>query len=451
MDDTVGVAAHRPQLHRLSLLSSSTMDEDAHSNMHRRSYSGVETLCSEHSDSTEYEPFLLNKVRFSRPQSTESLAQFNASLKQHQEYEQDQDQERRYRDIGYSASQNDVDSVAQGPGSLQLEDLTPTDPLNYANVPAPPSPTTDFEHSDNTITTTTTTTESNSLQRTEKESMLEPEPTQQEQLQGGQFSPTSSTLSLSTMPSIFEFSQADLDDPRAIMSRPFTDEDKKIKMSRLFSRAASNGDLQRIVDLLDNFRDWVDLEYHEDDGTTPLIYAACFGHTAVTFMLLDAGALIDARDRSGWTALVWATNNKHEHMVRLLLEHGASAKAMTTKGRTIADFLRHDPNDTTKIAQIFQEPIVTASSRNSISINRKSDSGDGSRRASGGGYDPLGIESFEESMPESEWQYRLKRDTAEAEGDGDTMSSNCSLADQVGSSCSSSLLLLCLCLSLSVL
>ncbi|KAF9301934.1 hypothetical protein BGZ91_009457, partial [Linnemannia elongata] len=110
---------------------------------------------------------------------------------------------------------------------------------------------------------------------------------------------------LSPTPSIFEFSKADLDDPRAIMSRPFTDEDKKIKMSRLFSRAASNGDLQMIVDLLDNFRDWVDLEYHEDDGTTPLIYAACFGHTAVTFMLLD---------RSGWTALVWATNNKHEHM-----------------------------------------------------------------------------------------------------------------------------------------
>ncbi|KAK5807981.1 hypothetical protein F5H01DRAFT_282580 [Linnemannia elongata] len=234
------------------------------------------------------------------------------------------------------------------------------------------------------------------------------------------------------MPSIFEFSQADLDDPRAIMSRPFTDEDKKIKMSRLFSRAASNGDLQMIVDLLDNFRDWVDLEYHEDDGTTPLIYAACFGHTAVTFMLLDAGALIDARDRSGWTALVWATNNKHEHMVRLLLEHGASTKATTTKGRTIADFLRHDPNDTTKIAQIFQEPTISASNRNSTTVDRNSGSGDGGRRTSSG-YDPLGIESFEESMSESEWQYRQKRDTADAAGGGDTVESICSLADQVRS------------------
>ncbi|KAF9294556.1 hypothetical protein BGZ88_003682 [Linnemannia elongata] len=327
------------------------------------------------------------------------------------------------------------DCVVQRPSSLHLEDLTPTSPLN--NTLTPPSPTTDFEHSDNINnnynTMITSPTESNSLQMTtERESILEPEPTEQHQhqyQQDGRFSPTSSTLSLSPTPSIFEFSQADLDDPRAIMSRPFTDEGKKVKMSRLFSRAASNGDLQMIVDLLDNFRDWVDLEYHEDDGTTPLIYAACFGHTAVTFMLLDAGALIDARDRSGWTALVWATNNKHEHMVRLLLEHGASTKATTTKGRTIADFLRHDPNDTTKIAQIFQEPTISASNRNSTTVDRNSGSGDGGRRTSSG-YDPLGIESFEESMSESEWQYRQKRDTADAAGGGDTVESICSLADQ---------------------
>ena len=425
MDDIVDVVAHRPQLHRLCLLSSSIMDENTHS-MHYRSYSEVETLCSEHSESTEYEPFPLNR-RFSRPQSTESLSQFNSSLKQQQLKQQEQ----QYKDTVDSAD----DCVAQGPGPLPLENLTPTSPLN--NTLTPPSPTTDFEHSDNTNNNniiTTTATESNSLQMTtEREPILEPEPPEQhphQHQQDGRSSPTTSALSLPTIPCIFEFSQADLDDPLAIMSRPFTDEEKKIKMSRLFSRAASNGDLQRIVDLLDNFRDWVDLEYHEDDGTTPLIYAACFGHTAVTFMLLDAGALIDARDRSGWTALVWATNNKHEHMVRLLLEHGASTKATTTKGRTIADFLRHDPNDTTKIAQIFQEPTITASNRNSTTVDRNSGVSDGGRRTSGG-YDPLGIESFEESMYEREWQYRLKKDTADAEGGGDTMESNCSLADQV--------------------
>ncbi|KAF9902484.1 hypothetical protein EC991_004860 [Linnemannia zychae] len=439
MDDIVGVAAHRPQLHRMSLLSSSTMDDDILSDTHRRSFSGVETLCSDVSESTEYDSASFpphNKGRFSRPLSTESLSSYNVPPK-HLRQEQLIDM-----DMNDSVFQFVDTSVCSRPSSLRLEELTPVSPLTDAFTPPYPL---DLDYSDNIGDSNNTTTtaaiisaDSNSLQKaTEKESILEQE---QLTLQDGQFSPTSSTLSLSTTPSIFEFSRADLDDPRAIMSREIPDEDKKIKISMLFSRAASNGDLARIVDILDNFRDWVDLEYHEDDGTTPLIYAACFGHTAVTFMLLDAGALIDARDRSGWTALVWATNNKHEHMVRLLLEHGASTKATTTKGRTIADFLRHDPNDTTRIAQIFQEPpAVTSTFRNRNSTSSNGGDGGGGSNGGGGegtsrrasGYDPLGIESFEESMSESEWQYRLKRDTADAEG-VDAMGSCSSLADQFG-------------------
>ncbi|KAF9356398.1 hypothetical protein BGX34_009946 [Mortierella sp. NVP85] len=147
-----------------------------------------------------------------------------------------------------------------------------------------------------------------------------------------------------------------LDDPRALMARPIPDEEKKSKMSKLLTRAASNGDLDRVADVLDNFSEWVDINLHDEDGSTPLIYASCFGHTRAVSMLLDGGACVDERDSFGWTALVWATNNKHEEIVRLLLNHGASPKAQTSKGRTVADFLRHDPNDTSKIAKIFKEP-----------------------------------------------------------------------------------------------
>ncbi|KAF9946966.1 hypothetical protein BGZ72_010992 [Mortierella alpina] len=186
----------------------------------------------------------------------------------------------------------------------------------------------------------------------------------------------------------------DLDDPRAIMERPTSDQEKKTRMSRLLSRAASNGDLHRIVDMLSNFRSWVDIEASQDeDGITPLIYAACFGHTAVIFMLLDAGAKIDARDNFGWTALIWATNNKHEHIVRLLLEHGASPAAQTLKGRTVADFLRHDPNDNTRIVEIFRRP----SKRNSIDHQT---------------YD----QGAEEIKAESQWPYRITRGST---GDAD--------------------------------
>ncbi|KAF9277727.1 hypothetical protein BGZ68_009056 [Mortierella alpina] len=185
-----------------------------------------------------------------------------------------------------------------------------------------------------------------------------------------------------------------LDDPRAIMERSTSDQEKKTRLSRLFSRAASNGDLQRIVDMLNNFRSWVDVEAsQEEDGITPLIYAACFGHTAVIFMLLDAGAKIDARDNFGWTALIWATNNKHEHIVRLLLEHGASPAAQTLKGRTVADFLRHDPNDNTRIVEIFRKP----SKRNSTDHQA---------------YD----QAADQTLAEDKWPYRITRgSTGEAD------------------------------------
>ena len=49
-------------------------------------------------------------------------------------------------------------------------------------------------------------------------------------------------------------------------------------------------------------------------------------------------------------------------MVRLLLEQGASTSAQTVKGHTIVDFLRHDPNDNSRIVQIFQEPCRRDSS-----------------------------------------------------------------------------------------
>ncbi|KAG0043890.1 hypothetical protein BGZ83_010932 [Gryganskiella cystojenkinii] len=162
--------------------------------------------------------------------------------------------------------------------------------------------------------------------------------------------------SSSSSPRTTEFDRQQLDDPKGIMGRSLPDSEKRKIMARLFSRAASNGDRARMRDMLEHFRDMIDLDAQDEDGTSPLIYAACFGHVEIASMLLQAGAVVDARDKFGWTALVWATNNKHDNMVRLLLEQGASTSATTAKGHTLVDFLRHDPNDNSKIVQIFQEP-----------------------------------------------------------------------------------------------
>ncbi|KAG0337267.1 hypothetical protein BG000_005621 [Podila horticola] len=212
-----------------------------------------------------------------------------------------------------------------------------------------------------------------------------------------QLSQLEATQSLS-----FEFDREQLDDPNSILERIISDDEKKLKLSKMFSRAASNGDMNRIADMLDHCRQWIDIEAQDEDGTSPLIYAACFGHVEIAFMLLEAGAVVDARDKFGWTALVWATNNKHDNMVRLLLEHGASTSAQTAKGHTIVDFLRHDPNDNTKIVQIFQEPG-----------RRESTSSGGSFGIHGDDlFYQAGIEGFEEMMAENERRYRMAMDSA---------------------------------------
>ncbi|KAF9117031.1 hypothetical protein BGX27_005581 [Mortierella sp. AM989] len=302
----VDMAAPIPHMRRLSQLSTSTMDDDFLSSLHRRSLSGLDSLLSSVS---EYESSLKED---SYPNKTEVSARnrYSQDLGVDQEdHYNSQDDERNIpcRAIDQPVQLPTTNSArpphnAVDPPFRDVEQLIVKQTLEIVN-PIPNSPQSQYS---------------------------------------------------------FTFDREQLDDPRGIIERPIPEEEKKTKISTLFARAASNGDLNRIIDILDNFRDWVDINTHEEDGSTPLIYASCFGQTAAVFMLLDAGASVDERDQFGWTALVWATNNKHEDIVRLLLDHGASPKAQTTKGRTVADFLRHDPNDTTKIVQIFQEPSTRA-------------------------------------------------------------------------------------------
>lgn len=50
--------------------------------------------------------------------------------------------------------------------------------------------------------------------------------------------------------------------------------------------------------------------------------------------LLDDGAEVDAEDEQGWTPLTWAAGQGHEGVVRLLLERGADATHAGRDNRT---------------------------------------------------------------------------------------------------------------------
>ncbi|KAG0181014.1 hypothetical protein DFQ29_009548 [Apophysomyces sp. BC1021] len=119
------------------------------------------------------------------------------------------------------------------------------------------------------------------------------------------------------------------------------DEAKRVKLAKLFSRAASSGDVDRVKQLLDDetLRPLIDIDARDEDGTTPLIYAACFGKTDIAESLLAANAKIDIQDSVGWTALMWATTNNHEALVKILLAHGASSQTRSAKGLTVYDVM----------------------------------------------------------------------------------------------------------------
>ncbi|KAI9281027.1 hypothetical protein BY458DRAFT_430039 [Sporodiniella umbellata] len=89
-------------------------------------------------------------------------------------------------------------------------------------------------------------------------------------------------------------------------------------------------------------RSCIDIDAQDDEGNTPLIYAACFGKLEIAQALIAAGAKVDVQDARGWTPLMWATTNHHALMAKCLLEHGADAQTRSARGRTVFDFVKHD-------------------------------------------------------------------------------------------------------------
>jgi hypothetical protein len=68
------------------------------------------------------------------------------------------------------------------------------------------------------------------------------------------------------------------------------------------------------------------------DGWTPLMFAALYGSVESVKLLLDRGALVNAQNDSGGTALMYAVDDTEK--TKLLLEHGADPNLRSGEGRT---------------------------------------------------------------------------------------------------------------------
>ncbi|MEN3000987.1 MAG: ankyrin repeat domain-containing protein [Armatimonadota bacterium] len=72
-------------------------------------------------------------------------------------------------------------------------------------------------------------------------------------------------------------------------------------------------------------------------GNSPAYYAAVYGRTRVLKAMLERGISPNQRDRNGRTLLMLAAENGHREAVRLLLQYGADPRARSTLGESVLD------------------------------------------------------------------------------------------------------------------
>lgn len=91
---------------------------------------------------------------------------------------------------------------------------------------------------------------------------------------------------------------------------------------------------------------------NQHPGNSPVHYAAIYGRTRVLQAMLDRGVSPNLRDRNGRTLLMLAVENGHHDTVRLLLERGADPNARSALGETALEIAqrRGDP-ETVRLLQ----------------------------------------------------------------------------------------------------
>ncbi len=99
--------------------------------------------------------------------------------------------------------------------------------------------------------------------------------------------------------------------------------------------AAGQGDKKTLQAMLD---EGADIKAKDKSGMTALMRAADTGRIDTLGVLLDNGADIDAYDKDDWTALMYAAKGGHKNIVRLLLSKGADVNARSKRGFTAFTF-----------------------------------------------------------------------------------------------------------------
>lgn len=101
--------------------------------------------------------------------------------------------------------------------------------------------------------------------------------------------------------------------------------------------AIRTGHLNRVSQMLDQNPEWV--HQLDDRGFPPLVLSTYSNQYAISQLLLDRGALVDARDAAGNTALMGVSVRGFLDLAKLLIEeYGAAVDQRNRQGSTALSF-----------------------------------------------------------------------------------------------------------------
>ncbi|KAI9207135.1 uncharacterized protein BJ171DRAFT_639841 [Polychytrium aggregatum] len=227
---------------------------------------------------------------------------------------------------------------------------------------------------------------------------------------------TSSNLAISSLPSIsvsFTDSLADSFADELDLDPNLSPEDQRAKLTDIFIRACSNGDVSKVKYLLETKKDSFDINGKDEDGSSGLIFAACFGWTDIVILLIEHSALVDDKDKHGWTPLLWACSNGHDEAARALIDGGASKDIKSNRGRSLKDLVQRTSSgkQMSKILEYeYKEPVTPSSPTASHSTLSMSD-GD---RASASWSDTSDTENYLLSPNPSRSSYVSRRSSTDS-------------------------------------
>lgn len=92
---------------------------------------------------------------------------------------------------------------------------------------------------------------------------------------------------------------------------------------------------------VEEFDEYTDLEYsklneEDENGNTPLIFAASQGREDLATALIDQGAYVNHQNNNGETALYWAATAGNVGIAEYLIENGANLNICTLEGSSPA-------------------------------------------------------------------------------------------------------------------